>query len=78
MKYLTVINQELADGTDASSMHAHDTKAEAMAEFHSELAAGVVSTALRRDFAMVVDTDGNVIRIESVDGLAPRNDEAGK
>ena len=76
MKYLTVINQELADGTDASSMHAHDTKAEAMAEFHSELAAGVVSTAMRRGFAMVVDTDGNVIRIESADGLAPRGGSA--
>lgn len=78
MKYLTVINQELADGTDASAMHAHDTRAEAMAEFHSELAAGVVSTALRRDFAMVVDTEGNVIRMESVDGLAPRDEAAGK
>lgn len=78
MKYLTIINQELADGTDASAMHSHDTRAEAMAEFHSELAAGVVSTALRRDFAMVVDTDGNVIRLESVDGLAPRDDATGK
>ena len=76
MKYLTIINQELADGTDASAMHAHDTKAEAMAEFHSELAAGVVSTALRRDFAMVVDTDGNVIRIESAEGLAPKEEKA--
>lgn len=74
MRYLTVINQESADGTDASAMHAHDTKAEAMAEFHSELASGSVSTALRRDFAMVVDTEGNVIRMESVDGLAPRDD----
>lgn len=78
MKYLTVINQESADGTDASAMHAHDTRAEAMAEFHSELAAGVVSTALRRDFVMVVDTEGNVIRMESVDGLAPRDEAAGK
>lgn len=78
MRYLTVINQEAADGTDASGIHAHDTKAEAMAEFHSELAAGVVSTALRRDFAMVVDTEGNVIRMESVDGLAPRDDATGK
>ena len=78
MRYLTVINQEAADGTDASAIHAHDTKAEAMAEFHSELAAGVVSTALRRDFAMVVDTEGNVIRMESVDGLAPRDDATGK
>lgn len=78
MKYLTVINQESADGTDASAMHSHDTKAEAMAEFHSELAAGVVSTTLRRDFAMVVDTEGNVIRMESVDGLAPRDEKAGE
>lgn len=78
MRYLTVINQEAADGTDASAIHTHDTKAEAMAEFHSELAAGVVSTALRRDFAMVVDTEGNVIRMESVDGLAPRDDATGK
>lgn len=29
MKYLTIINQQLADGTDASAMHSHDTKAEA-------------------------------------------------
>ena len=74
MKYLTIVNQEMADGTDASAMHSYDTKAEAMAEFHSELAAGVVSTALRRDFAMVVTTLGDIIRVESVDGLASKEE----
>lgn len=76
MRYLTVINQELADGSETSAMHAHETKAEAMAEFYSELAAGVISTALRRDFAMVVDTYGNIISMESSPGLAP-NDNGG-
>lgn len=71
MKYLTIINQELADGTDASAMHSHDTKAEAESEYFSELASGVVSTALKSVFAMVVSTDGSILRMDTVDGLAP-------
>lgn len=71
MKYLTIINQELADGTDASAMHSHDTRDEAESEYFTELASGVVSTALKKDFAMVVSTDGSILRMETVDGLAP-------
>ena len=71
MKYLTIINQELADGTDASAMHSHDTKAEAESEYFTELASGVVSTALKKDFAMVVSTDGSILRMDTVKGLAP-------
>lgn len=71
MKYLTVINQELADGTDASAMHSHDTKAEAESEYFNELASGIVSPALKSVFVMVVSTDGSVLRMDSVKGLAP-------
>lgn len=71
MKYLTIISQELTDGTNASVMHAHDTRGEAESEYFSELASGVVSPTLKSVFAMVVSTDGNVLRIETVDGLAP-------
>lgn len=71
MKYLTIINQELSNGTDASVMHAHDTREQAESEYFTELASGVVSTALKKDFAMVVSTDGSLLRMETVDGLAP-------
>ena len=70
MKYLTIINQELADGTDANVMHAHDTREAAESEYFTELASGVVSTKLRSDFAMVVSTDGSIIRMETVTGAA--------
>lgn len=70
MKYLTIINQELADGTDASAMHSHDTKAEAESEYFTELASGVVSASLKSDFAMVVSTDGSIIRMDTVKGRA--------
>jgi hypothetical protein len=71
MKYLTIINQELADGTDASVMHSHDTKAEAESEYFTELASGVVSASLKSDFVMVVSTDGSILRMDTVKGLAP-------
>lgn len=71
MKYLTIINQELADGTDASAMHSHDTKAEAESEYFTELASGIVSPTLKSVFAMVVSTGGSVIRMDTVKGLAP-------
>ena len=70
MKYLTIINQELADGTDASAMHSHDTKAEAESEYFSELASGSVSPTLKSVFAMVVSTDGSIFRMDMVNGLA--------
>lgn len=71
MKYLTIINQESADGKDASAMHAHDTREQAESEYFTELASGVVSTSLKSDFAMVVSTDGSVLRMDTVKGLAP-------
>lgn len=71
MKYLTIINQELADGTDASAMHSHDTKAEAESEYLGELASGVVSPTLKSVFAMLVSTDGSILRMDTVKGLAP-------
>lgn len=70
MKYLTIINQQLADGTDASAMHSHDTKAEAESEYFSELASGSISPTLKSVFAMVVSTDGSILRMETVKGLA--------
>ena len=70
MKYLTIINQELANGTDASVMHAHDTKEQAESEYFTELASGVVSATLKSDFAMVVSTDGSILRMETVSGAA--------
>lgn len=70
MKYLTIINQELADGTDASAMHSHDTKAEAESEYFSELASGIVSPTLKSVFVMVVNTDGSILRMDTVKGLA--------
>lgn len=71
MKYLTIVNQELADGTDASAMHSHDTKAEAQSEYFSELASGSTSPTLKSVFAMVVSTDGSILRMDMVKGLAP-------
>lgn len=71
MKYLAIVNQELADGTDASAMHSHDTKAEAESEYFSELASGVMSAKLKSVFAMVVTTDGGILRIDTVKGCAP-------
>lgn len=70
MKYLTVINQELSDGTDASAMHSHDTRAEAESEYFSELASGILSTKLKGVFAMVVGTDGSILRMDSAKGRA--------
>lgn len=71
MKYLTIVNQELADGTDASAMHSHDTKAEAESEYFTEIASGIVSPTLKSVFAMVVSTDGSILRMDTVKGLAP-------
>ena len=71
MKYLTIINQQLADGTDAGAMHSHDTKAEAESEYFSELASGSISPTLKSVFAMVVSTDGSILRMDTVKGLAP-------
>ena len=71
MKYLTIVNQELADGTDASAMHSHDTKAEAEAEYFSELASGVIAPTLKSVFAMVVSTDASILRMDAVNGPAP-------
>ena len=71
MKYLTIVNQELADGTNASVMYAHDTRAEAESEYFSELASGIVSPTLKSVFVMVVSTDGSILRMETVKGLAP-------
>lgn len=76
MKYLTIINQELADGTDASAMHSHDTKAEAESEYFTELASGVVSASLKNDFAMVVSTDGRILRMDTVKGRAQETAQA--
>lgn len=70
MKYLTIINQQLAGGTDASAMHSHDTKAEAESEFFNELGSGVVSQTIKSVFAMVVSTDGSILRMDTVNGLA--------
>lgn len=82
MKYLTIINQELADGTDASAMHSHGTKAEAESEYFTELASGIVSPTLKSDFAMVVGTDGSILRMDTVKGLAqetaPASEASGK
>lgn len=76
MKYLTIINQQLADGTDASAMHSHDTRAEAESEYFSELASGIVSPTLKSVFAVVVSTDGSILRIETVGGLASSKEPA--
>lgn len=76
MKYLTIINQELADGTDASAMHSHDTKAEAESEYFTELASGVVSPTLKSVFVMVVSTDGCILRVDTVKGRAQDTDPA--
>lgn len=70
MRYLTIINQELADGTDASAMHSHGTRAEAESEYFTELASGSVSPTLKSVFAMVASTDGSIIRMDTVKGLA--------
>lgn len=70
MKYLTIINQELADGTDASAMHSHDTRAAAESEFFTELASGTVSPTVKSAFAMVASTDGSILRMDTVNGLA--------
>ena len=70
MKYLTIINQELADGSDACAMHSHDTKAEAESEYFSELASGSISPTLKSVFTMVVSTGGSIIRMDTVKGLA--------
>lgn len=74
MKYLTIINQQLADGTDASAMHSHDTRAEAESEYFSELASGIVSPALRSVFAMVVSNEGSILRMETAKGRAETPD----
>lgn len=71
MKYLTIINQELAGGTDASAMHSHDTKAEAESEYFSELASGIIAPTLKSVFVMVVSTDGSILRMDNVKGRAP-------
>lgn len=81
MKYLTIVNQELADGTDASAMHSHDTKEEAESEYFSELASGSISPTLKSVFAMVVSTDGSILRMDNVKGraqeTAPATDTSG-
>ena len=75
MKYLTIVNQELADGTNASVMHAHDTRADAESEYFTELASGIISPTLKSDFAMVVSTDGSILRMDKVKGRAPEEHE---
>lgn len=77
MKYLTIINQELADGTDASAMHSHGTRAEAESEYFSELASGIVSPTAKSAFVMVVSTDGSILRMDYVEGLAQETAPAG-
>ena len=61
MKYMTVVAQTAPDGSIATSMSAHDTEAEAVSAYYSELAAGIISPSLLADTVFVLDSGGHVL-----------------
>lgn len=70
MKYLVIISQAHADGTDVPAMTAYDDYNKAVSAFHMELAYSAISDAVASDMAMLADTTGHVYETCVVQGLA--------
>lgn len=70
MKYLVIISQEHADGSDNPVMTAYDDYNKAVSAFHMELAYGAVSDKLASDMAMLADTTGHVYEVTVIQGAA--------
>lgn len=70
MKYLVIISQAHADGTDVPAMTAYDDYNKAVSAFHMELAYSAISDAVASDMAMLADTTGRVYETAVVQGLA--------
>lgn len=65
---MTVVAQTLTDGSIATAMNVHDTQAEAMSGYYSELAAAIVSKSVVQDAVYVVDAVGSVLASNCVSG----------
>lgn len=70
MKYLVIISQAHADGTDVPAMTAYDDYNKAVSAFHMELAYSAISDAVASDMAMLADTTGRVYEVTVVQGAA--------
>ncbi len=77
MKYLVIISQAHADGTDVPAMTAYDDYNKAVSAFHMELAYSAISDAVASDMAMLADTTGHVYETCVVQGLALPVEEDG-
>lgn len=70
MKYLVIISQAHADGTDVPAMTAYDDYNKAVSAFHMELAYSAISDAVASDMVMLADTTGRVYEVTVVQGAA--------
>lgn len=68
MKYMTVVAQTMPDGSIATSMSTHNTEAEAVSAYYSELAAGIISPSLVADAVFVLDSSGTVLATDCKPG----------
>lgn len=70
MKYLVIISQEHADGSDNPVMTAYDDYNKAVSAFHMELAHSAISDVVAGDMAMLADTTGHVYEVTVIQGAA--------
>lgn len=70
MKYLVIISQEHADGSDNPVMTAYDDYNKAVSAFHMELAYSAISDVVAGDMAMLADTTGHVYEVTVIQGAA--------
>lgn len=70
MKYLVIISQEHADGSDNPVMTAYDDYNKALSAFHMELAYSAISDVVAGDMAMLADTTGRVYEVAVIQGAA--------
>ena len=68
MKYMIVVAQTMPDGSIATSMSTHDSEAQAVSAYYSELAAGIISPSLVADAVFVLDSDGHVLATDCKPG----------
>ena len=74
MQYFMVKMAHTTDGSDvASSLAGYKTKAEALSAFHSELAYALVSDKVVKDSVTVIDSDSEIIAMDSVEGLGAKS-----
>ena len=64
MRYYVLVIQQTPSGENRSTPKAFDTKNDAVAEFHSQLAKDMKNTNVTSSIVMLIDSDGAVHRSE--------------